>query len=102
MTLGIQEKQQLEAERHSEQASAPDEVIEQELTELIETERAHVHEHGLHLSKETVLRMLQLLSQRQDLCDNDRTVLRQMVNDLNNELYDSKYAQAFTYLCFTV
>ncbi len=75
---------------------------EDALAKLLNAEVEKDEHHGLQLSKETVRRILELLSRRQDICDEDRDMLRLMIRDLTNELYDSKYAQAGVYLGFAI
>ncbi|HCJ83898.1 MAG: hypothetical protein A2Y28_03075 [Chlamydiae bacterium GWC2_50_10] len=76
---------------------------EEQLKELLQTEKERADEtHTLHLSKETVLRILTLLSQRQDIYDKDQKLLREMIHDLTNDLYNSKQAQAGLYVAFSL
>lgn len=76
---------------------------EAELKMLLEVEATKVHDNQqLNLSRETVLRILELFSQRECLTDEERQLINQMVVDLSNELKDSKYSQASIHLAFSL
>ncbi len=76
------------------------EQFEQELQQIVKTEGTIDEHRGLQLSRETILRILELFSRRQEIADEDRRAICQMIRDLNKEIVDSKYAAAGIYLGF--
>lgn len=87
------------AELQKEETLTP----EKELAKLLAVEAGKaVQKNQLNLSRETVLRILELFSKRECLTDDERKFIREMVSDLSNELKDSKYAQAGIHLVFAI
>lgn len=86
------------AELQKEETLSP----EAELSELLkEVDKAQENQQ-LNLSRETVLRILELFSKRECLTDEERRLIREMVGGLSGELKDSKYAQAGIHLGFAI
>lgn len=87
------------AEIQTEELLAPEEL----LAELLEVEATKANDHQqLNLSRETVLKILELFSKRESLTDEERKMIREMITDLSNELKDSKYSQAGIHLAFAL
>ncbi len=79
------------AELQREETLSPEVELSELLSHIDQAKDSH---QQLNLSRETVLRILDLFSKRESHTDDERKFIRQMVTDLSNELKDSKFAQA--------
>ena len=93
----------LEAERTSEIQREEALSTGEELSELLQVEADKARATGqLNLSRETVLRILELFSKRECITDQERTLIREMITDISDKLKDSKKAQAGIHLAFSL
>lgn len=91
----------VELTREAQQQDARDAA--KELADILEAEAHEVLRTGqLNLSKELMLHILQLFSQRECITDKERQLIREMVSDISNDLRDSKKAQAGIHLTFAL